>query len=127
MEALDEYEKDLDFEKLKIAVENASHEELWGLHGMFSCLTDSDNALPQLLRINYQYRFELLTIMVKKMLNKDGLKIDRDENYIDENYIDDDIERDRETCIVCQQVDLLCRCNDTEREEEEDQPKIKID
>jgi hypothetical protein len=122
MEALDEYEKDLDFEKLKIAIENASHEELWGLHGMFSCLTDSDNALPQLLRTNYQYRFELLIIMVKKMLNKDGLN-----DYIEDD-IEDDIERDREKCIVCQEVDLRCRCDHTdEEEEEEEQPKIKID
>lgn len=63
---LDSYEQDLDFEKLKISVENASFEALWGKHGMFSCLTDCDNALPQLLRTNYKNRFELLVIMMKK-------------------------------------------------------------
>ena len=115
---LDAYEEDWDFPKLKTAVENASHEALWGLHGMFSCLTDSDNALPQLLRTNYQYRFELLTIMVKKMLDRD---------CIDDNYIEDDIEQpDREKCIVCQQFDLLCRCDHTDEDEEEEE-EDKID
>lgn len=64
---LDAYEEDWDLPKLKTEIENTSCEALWRLHGMFSCLTYSDNALSQLLRTNYQYRFELLTIMVKKM------------------------------------------------------------
>jgi hypothetical protein len=60
---LDSYEQDLDFEKLKISLENASKEASME---MFSCLTHCDNALPQLLRTNYKYRFELLVIIMKK-------------------------------------------------------------
>ena len=67
-EILDAYELDCDFEKLKKSVKKSSDETLWGKHGLFSCLTDEENALPQLLRMNYQHRFELLVIMTNMKL-----------------------------------------------------------
>ena len=63
------YERNLNFKQLKNSVRTSSDEVLWGEHGLFSCLTECDNALPQLLRMNYQYRFELLVIMTH-MKNK---------------------------------------------------------
>ena len=59
---LDSYEQDLDFEKLKISLENASKEASMEMFLAYDC----DNALPQLLRTNYKYRFELLVIIMKK-------------------------------------------------------------
>jgi len=68
-EILDTYEVDYDFKKLKNSVKKSSDETLWGKHGLFSCLTHEDNSLPQLLRMNYQHRFELLVIMTKMKIN----------------------------------------------------------
>ena len=65
----DDYEQDYNFEKLKKDICNASEETLWGRHGILSCLTDEDNALPQLLRVNYEHRFELLVILMRKKLD----------------------------------------------------------
>jgi hypothetical protein len=62
-EILDIYEKNLNFKQLKNMVRKASDAVLWDEYGLFSCLTDSDNALPQLLRMDYKRRFELLVIM----------------------------------------------------------------
>ena len=65
----DDYEQDYDFKKLKKDICNASEETLWGRHGILSCLTVEDNALPQLLRVNYEHRFELLVILMRKKLD----------------------------------------------------------
>jgi len=68
-EILDIYEQNLNFRQLKNSLRKASDKVLRGEHGFFSCLTDSDNALPQLLRTDYKRRFELLVIMTH-MKNK---------------------------------------------------------
>jgi hypothetical protein len=70
-EIFDMYEQDYDFEKLKEAVFGASEETTWGLHGIFSCLTEDDNALPQLLRVDYKRRAELLTLLIQKKIKKE--------------------------------------------------------
>ena len=65
----DDYEQECDFEKLKQDICNASEETLWGRHGILSCLIVDDNELPQLLRVNYEHRFELLVILMRKKLD----------------------------------------------------------
>ncbi len=87
-EILDRYEIDLNFNRLKNSIRKASDEVLWGQHGMFSCLTDGDNALPQLLRMNYKRRFELLVIMTSIKLNKESDLLESSDEEDEENHIE---------------------------------------
>jgi hypothetical protein len=70
-EILDLYEKDYDDELLEERVEMASDEVLFGEFGLFYYLSQADNGLPQLLKINYKLRHSLLVIMMLKKLKKE--------------------------------------------------------
>lgn len=70
-EILDLYEKDCNEDLLKERVDMASDEVLFGKNGLFYYLSEADNGLPQLLRINYKLRYSLLVIMMMKKLKKE--------------------------------------------------------
>lgn len=67
---LNSFEEDGNDYLLKERIEEASDEVLWGEFGIFYYLSECDNALPQLLKINWKLRYELLKIMMIKKLEK---------------------------------------------------------
>jgi hypothetical protein len=67
---LDLYEQDHNDELLKERVEMASDKVLFGEFGLFYYLSEADNGLPQILKINYKLRNSLLIIMIKKLKNQ---------------------------------------------------------
>jgi hypothetical protein len=69
-EILDLYEQDHNDELLKERVEMASDKVLFGEFGLFYYLSEADNGLPQILKINYKLRNSLLIIMIKKLKNE---------------------------------------------------------
>ena len=70
-EILDLYEKEYNEDLLKERVEMASDEVLFGEFGLFYYLSEADNGLPQLLKMNYKLLNSLLVIMMLRKLKKE--------------------------------------------------------
>ena len=68
---LNSFEEDGDEILLKERIEEASDEILWGQFGIFYYLSEGDNGLPQLLKINWKLRHDLLCIIMFKKLESE--------------------------------------------------------